>query len=191
MREVGKMPFTRFAKLDIPDVILVEYVKFHDVRGFFAELYKRTDFLSNGIPYDFVQANVSLSRRGVVRGLHYQLRPMEQGKLVTVLRGRIFDVAVDIRRGSPWFGRYVAVELRTGLALWVPPGFAHGFQALEDDTIVLYLVTKEYSPQHERCIRWDDPDIGIQWPIRDNVILSEKDRKCPPLREAETNFEYV
>jgi len=117
---------------------------------------------------------------------------MEQGKLLTVLRGRIVDVAVDIRKGSPWYGRYVMVELseENHHLLWVPPGFAHGFQALEDNTLVLYLVTKEYSREHERCIKWDDPEIGIKWPIRDNTIVSEKDKKCPPLRQAETNFKY-
>ncbi|MEM4900370.1 MAG: dTDP-4-dehydrorhamnose 3,5-epimerase, partial [Thermofilum sp.] len=126
--------------------------------------------------------------RGVVRGLHYQLKPMEQGKLVTVASGRVFDVAVDIRRGSPWFGRHVAVELTPGLLLWIPPGFAHGFQALED-SVFIYLVTKEYSPQHERCILWRDPSLGIEWPIED-AIVSEKDSKGLPLKEAETNFAY-
>ena len=186
------MPFKNFEHLKIPDVILVEPIVFLDKRGFFVELYKRTPFLSEDIPYDFVQVNVNVSRRGVVRGLHYQLRPMEQGKLVTVLRGRVYDVAVDIRRGSPWFGEYVAVELSEDnhLVLWIPPGFAHGFQALEDGSTVLYLVTKEYSPEHERCIAWDDPEIGIAWPLKDKVVLSEKDSKCPPLRLAETNFEY-
>jgi len=183
------MPFERFRRLEILDVILVKFRVFEDIRGFFAELYKRTDFLSEGVPYDFVQVNLSYSKKGVVRGLHYQLRPAEQGKLVYVVSGRVFDVAVDIRRGSPWFGKYVAVTLEPGYALWIPPGFAHGFQALEE-TYFLYLVTKEYNPQLERCIRWDDPEIGIPWPIRDNVILSEKDRKCLPLREAETNFVY-
>jgi dTDP-4-dehydrorhamnose 3,5-epimerase len=185
------MPFRAFKRLSIPDVVLVEPVVFPDERGYFKEIYKRTPFLSEGIPYDFVQANVSLSRRGVVRGLHYQLRPMEQGKLVTVLRGRILDVAVDIRRESPWFGRYVAVELSEDnhYLLWIPPGFAHGFQALEDDTVVLYLVTKEYSREHERCIRWDDPSIGIEWPLKP-AILSKKDKECPTLDKAETNFTY-
>ena len=165
---------------------------FPDSRGFFAELYKRIPFLENGIPYDFVQVNFSKSRRGVVRGLHYQLRPMEQGKMVYVVSGRIVDVAIDIRKGSPWFGRHVMVELgeADGRALWVPPGFAHGFQALEDDTRVLYLVTKEYSREHERCIRWDDPQVGIEWPIRESVVTSEKDARCPSLEKAETNFTY-
>ena len=185
------MPFRSFKRLEIPDVVLVEAVRFEDVRGFFQELYKRTDYLANGIPFDFVQVNVSFSRRGVTRGLHYQLKPMEQGKLVTVLRGRIVDVAVDIRRGSPWYGKHVMVELSEDkpLLLWIPPGFAHGFQALED-SLVLYLVTKEYSPEHERCIRWDDDTLSINWPIRDNVILSEKDKRCPPFEKAETNFTY-
>ncbi len=185
------MPFRLFKRLDIPDVVLIEAVRFRDQRGFFQELYKRTDFLANNVPYDFVQVNVSFSKRGVVRGLHYQLKPMEQGKLVTVLRGRIVDVAVDIRRGSPWYGKHVMVELSEDkpLLLWIPPGFAHGFQALED-SVVLYLVTKEYSPGHERCIRWDDPNLGIQWPIRDNVILSEKDKRCPSFKDSEINFDY-
>ncbi|MEM1637914.1 MAG: dTDP-4-dehydrorhamnose 3,5-epimerase [Pyrobaculum sp.] len=185
------MPFPTFRRLEIPDVVLVEYQRFPDHRGFFAELWKRTDFLANGVPYDFVQLSVSKSRRGVVRGLHYQLRPAEQGKLVTVLRGRVLDVAVDLRRGSPWFGRHVAVELSAEepRLLWVPPGFAHGFQALEDDTLFLYLMTKEYAPQLERCVKWDDPDLAIPWPIKEAVV-SEKDSKCPPLRQAETNFEY-
>lgn len=186
------MPFKSFKRLKIPDIILIDPYVFPDDRGFFMELYKRTSFLANGIPYDFVQANLSVSRRGVVRGLHYQLKPMEQGKLVTVVQGRIFDVAVDIRRGSPWYGKYVSVELSSNdhRLLWIPPGFAHGFQALEDDTIVLYFVTKEYSREHERCIKWDDPGIGVKWPLKEEAIISEKDRKCPPLRRAETNFNY-
>jgi len=184
------VPF-RFKRFSIPGPVLVEPLVFRDGRGFFMELYKRTPFLAEGIPYDFVQVNASFSRRGVVRGLHYQLRPMEQGKLVTVLRGRILDVAVDVRRGSPWFGRYVSVELSAEkpALFWIPPGFAHGFQALED-SLVLYMVTKEYSPEHERCIAWDDPDIGIEWPLAGEAVLSEKDKRCPRLRDAETNFEY-
>ncbi|MEM2261177.1 MAG: dTDP-4-dehydrorhamnose 3,5-epimerase [Nitrososphaerota archaeon] len=183
------MPFKTFKKLEIPEILLIEYERFLDQRGFFAELYKRADFLANGIPYDFVQANLSFSKMGVVRGLHYQLKPMEQGKLVYVICGKVFDVAVDIRMNSPWFGKYVGVTLEPGHALWIPPGFAHGFQALED-TYFLYLVTKEYSPQHERGIKWDDPDIGIPWPLRENIIISEKDKRQPPLRKAEINFEY-
>ncbi len=159
------------------------------IGGFFTELWKRTEYLTTNLPYDFTQVNLSYSRPYVVRGLHYQLKPAEQGKLVYVVKGRVLDVAVDIRRGSPWFGKYVAVELTPGLALWVPPGFAHGFQAIEE-SYFLYLVTKEYSQQHERCIAWNDPELSIPWPIRERVILSEKDSKCPPLKQAETNFEY-
>lgn len=184
------MPF-RFRRLEIPDIILVEPIVFTDERGFFKELYKRTDYLANGIPYDFVHVFTSYSKRGVIRGLHYQLKPMEQGKLVTVLRGKVLDIALDIRRGSPWFGKHIAVELsdRNHRILWIPPGFAHGFQALED-TIMLYLVTKEYSPQHERTICWNDPFLGIDWPIKDNVIVSEKDKRCKYFRDADTNFGY-
>ncbi len=184
------MPF-KFRRLEIPDVILVEPVVFSDLRGFFMELYKRSDYLSNSIPYDFVQVNMSYSKRGVVRGLHYQLKPMEQGKLVTVVSGRIYDVAVDVRRGSPWYGRYVGVEISSSKPrlLWIPPGFAHGFQALED-SIVLYLTTKEYSREHEACIYWGDSEIGIDWPIKSGCIVSEKDRACPPLSKAKTNFGY-
>jgi len=183
---VRGMPFKSFKRLEIPDLLLIDHVLFPDSRGFFTELYKKSDFTGNGIPHDFVQVNLSYSRKGVVRGLHYQLKPMEQGKLVYVISGKVFDVAVDIRRGSKWFGRYVSVLLEPGLALWIPPGFAHGFQALED-TYFLYLVTKEYSPQHERCIKWDDQEIGIEWPLKE-AVLSERDSKCPPLKSCETNF---
>lgn len=184
------MPF-EFKALEIPHVILVKPRIFADLRGFFMELYKRTDFLANSIPYNFIQVNMSFSKRGVVRGLHYQLRPMEQGKLVTVIKGRVIDVAVDLRKGSPWFGKHVAVELsdENRYLLWIPPGFAHGFQALED-SIFLYLVTEEYSPQHEACIKWDDPEIGVNWPLRSGVIISDKDKACPPFKEAENNFTY-
>ena len=185
------MPFKNFKRLEIPDVILIEPEVFLDQRGFFMELYKRTPFLAEGIPYNFVQVNLSYSKKGVIRGLHYQLKPMEQGKLVTVLKGKIVDVAVDIRKGSPWFGKYIMIEISADnpKLLWIPPGFAHGFQALEE-SLVLYLVTKEYSPEHERCITWDDPEIGIQWPIEEGVILSEKDKRGLPLKRAETNFDY-
>ncbi|MGC9107273.1 MAG: dTDP-4-dehydrorhamnose 3,5-epimerase [Infirmifilum sp.] len=183
------MPLVGARRLEIPDVILFEYKIFEDERGFFAELWKRGEYLAAGLPYDFVQVNLSYSRPYVVRGLHYQLKPSEQGKLVTVVRGRVYDVAVDIRRGSPWFGKHVAVELAPGRALWIPPGFAHGFQALEE-TLFLYLVTKEFDPQRDRCAKWDDPALGIRWPAPEKAILSQKDRNCPPLAEAENNFEY-
>ncbi len=184
------MPF-EFEPLDIPDLILVKPKVFGDERGFFMETYKASEFKKNGINYDFVQDNHSKSQKGVLRGLHYQLRPMEQGKLVRCIRGRIWDVAVDIRKGSPWYGKWVAVELseENKLMLWIPPGFAHGFVALEDNTEVIYKVTKEYSPELERGIIWNDPDIGIDWPVK-NPKLSERDSRLPPLREAENNFLY-
>lgn len=183
------MPFKSFKRLNIPDIVLIEYESFNDSRGFFSELYKKTDFLANGITYDYVQVNLSYSKKGVVRGLHYQLKPMEQGKLVYVVSGKVYDVAVDIRHGSPWFSKYVGVVLKPGYALWIPPGFAHGFQALED-SYFLYLVTKEYSLHYERCVYWNDPELRIDWPIKGEVIVSEKDSKCPQLQSAETNFDY-
>jgi len=184
------MPFI-FKRLEIPDVVLIEPKIFGDDRGFFMETYKYSEFRKNGIEYGFVQDNHSKSRKGVLRGLHYQLRPMEQGKLVRCIRGRIWDVAVDIRKGSPWYKKWVAVELseENKLMLWIPPGFAHGFVALEDNTEVVYKVTKEYAPELDRGIIWNDPDIGIEWPI-ENPILSEKDSKLPRLRDAENNFIY-
>jgi len=144
---------------------------FDSKQVFFAELWKRTEHLAACLPSNFVQVNLSYSRPFVVRG-------------------RVFDVAVDIRRGSPHFGRWVAAELGPGEALWIPPGFAHGFQALEE-THFLYLVTKEYYPQRDKCIRRDDTTIAVKWPAPDKAILSQKDRNCPPLEEAENNFEYL
>jgi dTDP-4-dehydrorhamnose 3,5-epimerase len=184
------MPF-EFQRMEIPDVILVRPKVFGDDRGFFMETYKASEFKENGIDYDFVQDNHSRSQKGVLRGLHYQLKPMEQGKLVRCVRGRIWDVAVDIRKGSPWYGRWVAVELseENKLMLWVPPGFAHGFVALEDNTEVIYKVTNEYAPELGRGILWNDPDLGIEWPIK-KPILSEKDKNQPLFKEAENNFEY-
>ncbi|OAQ19863.1 dTDP-4-dehydrorhamnose 3,5-epimerase [Thermosulfurimonas dismutans] len=184
------MPFT-FTRLEIPDVILIEPKVFGDERGFFLETYKASEFRANGISYDFAQDNHSRSQKGVLRGLHYQLEPMEQGKLVRCIRGRIWDVAVDIRKGSPWFGKWVAAELsgENKLMLWIPPGFAHGFVALEDGTEILYKVTKEYAPELDRGIIWNDPDLAITWPV-ENPILSEKDSRLPNLKEAEINFVY-
>lgn len=184
------MPF-KFTRLEIPDVILVEPVVFGDERGFFMETYKASDFKTNGIPFDFVQDNHSKSQKGVLRGLHYQLNPKAQGKLVRCVRGKIWDVAVDIRKGSPWFGKWVAVELSevNKLMLWIPPGFAHGFVALKDNTEVIYKVTAEYAPELDRGILWCDPELGIDWPIKE-PILSEKDAKLPRLKDAENNFVF-
>jgi dTDP-4-dehydrorhamnose 3,5-epimerase len=185
------MPF-EFKRLEIPDVVLVIPKVFGDERGFFMETFKKSDFEKFGIKGDWVQDNHSRSKKGVLRGLHYQLNPKAQGKLVRVVRGAVFDVAVDIRKGSPWYGKWVGVILseENKYMLWVPPGFAHGVAVLEDDTELLYKVSgAEYSPEHDRAIRWDDPEIGIIWPIRE-PILSEKDKNAPFLKDAENNFIY-
>lgn len=178
------MPFT-FKRLEIPDLILVIPKVFQDPRGFFMETYKLSDFKEQGIP-EFVQDNHSYSKKGVLRGLHYQLPPKAQGKLVRCVKGKILDVAVDIRRSSKTFKKWVAVELseENNYMLYIPPGFAHGFLVLSEEAHVIYKVTEEYSPQHDRGIIWNDEEIGINWPI-DNPILSPKDANLPPLREAE------
>lgn len=182
------MPF-KFHRLEIPDLILIEGQRFDDDRGFFAETYKMSQFVSYGISSPFVQDNWSHSIRGVLRGLHYQKHPKAQGKLVMVLRGQIFDVAVDIRKGSPTYGQWTGVTLTAEelRMLYVPPGFAHGFCVLSDEADVLYKVTAEYSPELDRGIIWNDPEIGIRWPIAD-PLLSVKDAQLPPLRDADNNF---
>jgi len=185
------VPF-EFTRLEIPEVVLVRAKAFHDSRGFFMEAYKFSEFVSNGISVRFVQDNFSRStRRGVLRGLHYQKDPKAQGKLVMVLRGRIWDVAVDIRRGSPTYGRWVAAELSEDehTMLWVPPGFAHGFCVLSDGADVLYKCTEEYAPELDRGIRWDDPDLAISWPVAEPV-LSEKDASLPRLAETDHGVAY-
>ena len=163
--------------------------KFEDSRGFFSETYNAAVFRDAGIDLTFVQDNHSLSvPRGVLRGLHYQLPPRAQDKLVRVVKGAIFDVAVDIRRSSPTFGRWVGVELSAEKwnQLLVPKGFAHGFVTLVDNTEVVYKVTDTYSREHDRAIRFDDPRIAIDWPIApEAVILSDKDRAAPPLESAD------
>ncbi|WP_028841742.1 dTDP-4-dehydrorhamnose 3,5-epimerase [Thermodesulfobacterium hveragerdense] len=183
------MPFS-FRKLEIPDVILVEPKVFIDERGFFMEVYKATEFEINGIKYSFIQDNHSYSKKGVLRGLHYQLKPKAQGKLVRCIKGKVWDVAVDIRKGSPWYGRWVGELLseENRLMLWIPPGFAHGFVALEDSEII-YKCTEEYDPALERGILWNDQALAIDWPFS-NPILSEKDAKLPLFKDAENNFVY-
>jgi dTDP-4-dehydrorhamnose 3,5-epimerase len=167
----------------IPGVRVLVPQRFGDERGFFSEVYNRDRFLEHGLPVDWVQDNHAFSRdRGTVRGLHYQLPPFAQTKLVRVTRGAIHDVVVDIRRGSPTFGRHVAVTVSAAEwnQLLVPVGFAHGYCTLEPDTEVLYKVSAIYSPEHERGIRWDDPALGIEWPVSTaEAIVSEKDRGLP------------
>ena len=184
------MPF-EFRSLEIPDVILILPKIFEDERGFFKEIYKQSNFETFGIKEKFVQDNISFSKKGVLRGLHYQKEPFAQGKLVARLRGRIFDVAVDIRKGSPYYGKWVAIELseKNHRMLYIPPGFAHGFQVLSEEALVWYKCTAEYSPEHDAGIIWNDPEIGISWPISD-PILSLKDANLPKLKDADNNFTY-
>jgi dTDP-4-dehydrorhamnose 3,5-epimerase len=168
---------------EIPGLLLFEPQIFGDPRGFFVELYNQKTYRELGLPADFVQDNLSYSRRGILRGLHYQ-RPHTQGKLVTVLEGEVFDVAVDIRRRSPTFGRWSAVTLsgRNKRQFYVPPGFAHGFQVVSENALFHYKCTDFYYPNHEAGIRWDDPQIGIRWPLPD-PLLSARDQTSPCLRE--------
>ena len=168
----------------IPDVKLLAPQRFPDGRGFFSETWNARRFAEAGIPGPFVQDNVSRSARGTLRGLHLQ-HPKGQGKLVQVLRGSVWDVAVDVRRGSPRFGRWVAVELSetTPRQLWIPPGFAHGFCVLSDSADFFYKCTELYAPDCERSIAWNDPGIGIPWPVAE-PLLSAKDRAAPRLVDA-------
>jgi dTDP-4-dehydrorhamnose 3,5-epimerase len=181
-------------RLAIPDVILLTPPKFGDHRGFFSETFKRDAFAEAGVDQPFVQDNQSLSAaKGTLRGLHCQIAPYVQGKLVRVLRGAIWDVAVDIRKGSPTYGKHVGATLSAAnwSQLWVPGGFLHGFVTLESDTEVTYKVTSGYDRASERGVIWNDPDLGIDWPVApDAVVLSEKDTKLPRLAECEPWFSF-
>ncbi len=184
------MAFT-FRKLELAEVIEVKTQGFSDPRGVFAELYRKESFAQNGISENFNQDNFSRSKKDVLRGLHYQTHPAAQGKLVAVLRGEIYDVAADIRKKSPTYGKWIAVTLRAEeySFLYVPPGFAHGFCVLSGEAEVLYKVTAEYAPAQDRGIIWNDPDLNIPWPVKE-PLLSEKDAKHPRLKDAENNFIY-
>lgn len=173
----------RIIETELPGVLLIEPQVFGDPRGFFMETYQEARYRELGIAARFVQDNHSRSRRGVLRGLHYQLI-QPQGKLVWVPRGEVFDVAVDIRRGSPTFGRWAGYVLndQNHYQFYVPPGFAHGFCVLSEEADFMYKCTDYYHPESERGIAWDDPEIGIDWPIQE-VILSDKDRRNPQLSE--------
>jgi dTDP-4-dehydrorhamnose 3,5-epimerase len=171
---------------DIPDVLTLEPKLFGDARGFFLESYNQRSFQeATGLNVNFVQDNHSRSRKGVLRGLHYQVQ-QPQGKLVRVVRGAVFDVAVDIRVGSPTFGRWVGVELSEDnhRQLWIPPGLAHGFVVLTEVADFLYKTTDYYAPAHERCLMWNDPEVGIAWPdLGEPPLLSAKDQQGHALRD--------
>jgi dTDP-4-dehydrorhamnose 3,5-epimerase len=181
----------RAIQTELPDVLILEPKVFGDDRGFFAETWNARTFAElSGCSDTFVQDNHSRSAQGVLRGLHYQLPPMAQGKLVRAVAGEIFDVAVDIRRGSRTFGRWVGVTLSADnkRQLWVPPGFAHAFYVTSEVAEVVYKVTAYYSPEHDRGIRWNDPAIGIRWPLINGAepLLSGKDSTAKMLAQAET-----
>jgi dTDP-4-dehydrorhamnose 3,5-epimerase len=172
----------RVEPLAIPDVLLIVPDRFADARGHFSETYNAARYAEIGLRDPFIQDNQSLSRgRGTLRGLHCQLPPYAQGKLVRALRGAVFDVAVDARASSPSFGRWVAATLTAekGEQIWIPPGFLHGFLTLSDDTEIFYKVTAPYSRESERGIIWNDPEIGVAWPVEGPPILSDKDKALP------------
>jgi dTDP-4-dehydrorhamnose 3,5-epimerase len=184
------MPF-RFTPTVIPDVMVIEPRVFSDARGFFMETYKRSEFVAQGITEVFAQCNHSKSSRGILRGLHFQNPPKAQGKLIRAIGGEIYDVAVDIRKGSPTFGQWVAVELsaESKRMLYVPAGFAHGFCVTSEDAEIQYMTTDEYAPEFEGGVIWNDPELEIRWPIAE-PMLSPRDRDWPCLREADNNFRY-
>jgi dTDP-4-dehydrorhamnose 3,5-epimerase len=177
--------------LDIADVKIIKAPKVSDHRGFFSEVYNSRGFASAGIDIDFVQDNHSLSaEKGTVRGLHFQTSPFAQDKLVRVVRGAVFDVAVDLRRGSPTYGKHVSaiISAEEWNQVLVPIGFAHGFMTLEPDTEVIYKVSEYYAPHHEKGLLWNDTDLAIEWPWVTDAILSDKDRKQPRLSELVSPF---
>ncbi len=183
-----------FERLTIPEVLLVKPKRFGDNRGYFMETFRQNLFEQHAGSVSFVQDNRSFSAEvGTVRGLHFQLAPKAQGKLVSCAAGALLDVAVDIRQGSPTFGRYVSAELtaENGEQLWVPAGFAHGFCTLVPDTIISYKVTDYYSPEHDRGLLWNDPAIGIDWPVTaESAVLSDKDLRQPMLADLPVSFVY-
>lgn len=170
----------------IKDLVLIETKIFRDKRGFFMETYNQKEFEEIGLKVNFVQDNLSLSKKGVLRGLHFQLK-YPQGKLIRVIKGKVYDIAVDLRINSPTFGKWYGVELagENGLAFYIPEGFAHGFLTLEDDTYFFYKCTEIYYPEYDSGIIWNDPDIDIKWPLEkvEELIISEKDKNLPKLKD--------
>ena len=179
----------------IPEVTLITPERFGDLRGYLSEVYRHDRLRHLGIEVDFLQDNISLSADvGTVRGLHFQITPMQQAKIVFVLRGAILDVAVDLRAGSPTFGQHVSAKLSedNGHQLYVPVGFAHGFATLVPNTLVYYKISSLYAPELERGILWNDPDLAIEWPVStDQAIVSARDKQQPRVKDLETYFQYV
>ena len=184
----------KYIETEIAGLWIIEPKVLSDSRGYFMESFKQEVFNQNVGKVDFIQENESGSSRGVLRGLHYQLAPYSQAKLMRVIEGTVLDVAVDLRKGSPTFGKYMAVELsgQNKRQFYIPQGFAHGFHVLSERAVFTYKVDNPYMPSHERSLRFDDPQIGIDWQITDpeNVILSEKDKTAPLLAEADINYIY-
>jgi dTDP-4-dehydrorhamnose 3,5-epimerase len=178
-------------KTKIPDLLIIKPDVFEDDRGYFFESYNREKFVQAGIDYKFVQDNESKSQKGVLRGLHFQNPPYAQGKLVRVMKGAVLDVAVDIRKNSPTYGKWASIELSESnkMMYWIPPGFAHGFVTLEDNTVFFYKCTNVYNKQSEGSIRWNDPALNIDWKTK-NPILSEKDKITPSFKNFESKFVF-
>ena len=183
-----------YIETEIPGVWIIEPKVFNDARGYFMEAFKQSEFEQHIGKVNFIQDNESCSSKGVLRGLHYQLAPYSQSKLVRVITGRVLDVAVDLRAGSPTFGKYVSVELsaENKRQFFIPQGFAHGFHVLSDEAIFTYKVDNPYMPSHEKGLRFDDPAIGVDWGITDidALNLSDKYKKAPLFSEAEYNFTF-
>lgn len=187
------MPF-KFKRFDnLPEVMIIEPQVFSDVRGWFSETYRRSEFEAQGIAYDFPQDDQSRSTsQGTLRGLHFQKEPAAQGKLIRCILGEVFDVAVDIRKGSPTYAKWASTTLSADnrAMIWVPPGFAHGVLTTSEIAEITYKVTSEYSPNHDRSIRWNDPAIGINWPVA-TPLLSKKDAEAPLLKDVDNNFVWT
>ena len=178
-------------KTKIPGLLIIKPDVFEDERGYFFESYNQEKFVNSGIDNVFIQDNESKSMKGVLRGLHFQNPPYDQGKLVRVMKGVVIDVAVDIRKNSPTYGQWDSIELTESnkMMYWVPPGMAHGFVTLEDETVFFYKCTNLYNKASEGSIRWNDPDLNINWGIS-NPIISEKDKIAPFFKELKSQFEY-
>jgi len=180
------MPF-KFTNTSLPGVTIIQPRLFKDPRGFFMETYKQSDFVKAGINENFIQDNHSYSSKGVLRGLHFQTAPYAQGKLVRVIKGSVWDVAVDINPGSPTYKKWFGLELNEDnkTMLYIPPGYAHGFLTLKEDTHLVYKCTAEYSPETDGGILWSDPELNISWPVskKDEVLVSGKDEELPLLKE--------